>query len=247
MTRIICIHGAWQGAWAWDRLVPLLADSGIAATALDLPGNGSDDTPAEVVSLELYVRFISTKLNTELGKVWLLAHSGAGVIASQVAEEMPEQVAGIIYVAGIMLPSGGTFAELVAEHAKVDSRAVGISPYLQWSTDRKTSWVPGDAARNIFFHDADPADANWAIGMLTPQAEGGRAVIPTLTSNRFGRTERIYVEAEADRSILLGLQRRMQALLPVTQTIALPTGHCPQLVAPKALSEIIKSVVRRWA
>jgi hypothetical protein len=47
---------------------------------------------------------------------------------------------------------------------------------------------------------------------------------------------RFYVEALADRSIVLNVQRRMQSLLPGATVASLPTGHAPQLAAPKALA-----------
>jgi pimeloyl-ACP methyl ester carboxylesterase len=36
----ILIHGAWQGAWAWETIVPRLEALGHDAIAVDLPGNG---------------------------------------------------------------------------------------------------------------------------------------------------------------------------------------------------------------
>jgi pimeloyl-ACP methyl ester carboxylesterase len=53
---VILIHGAWQGSWVWDRIIPTLARSaGITSVAIDLPGNGTDGTKAADVSLDLYV------------------------------------------------------------------------------------------------------------------------------------------------------------------------------------------------
>jgi pimeloyl-ACP methyl ester carboxylesterase len=49
--------------------------------------------------------------------VSLIAHSGGGMTASQVAELAPDLVTGIVYVDGFMLPDGGSFAELVAAYS----------------------------------------------------------------------------------------------------------------------------------
>jgi pimeloyl-ACP methyl ester carboxylesterase len=244
VARVICIHGAWQGSWSWQRLTPLLTASGLSVEAVDLPGNGADNTPAEAVSLDLYVRYVLCRICVDDSRVWLIAHSGAGVIASQIAEAAPQRVAGIIYLAGIMLPSGGSFADLVTDLATLDPSAHGIRPFLEWSGDGQSSRVPADAARRIFLHDADAADADWVVRRLTPQPEGGRAIRPTLTPDRFGRVRRIYVEALADRSVVLRLQRAMQIAVPGSETYSLMTGHLPQLVAPGQVAEIVTSAIR---
>jgi pimeloyl-ACP methyl ester carboxylesterase len=74
-----------------------------------------------------------------------------------------------------------------------------------------------------------------AAARLTPQPQSGRAVSPRLTAERFGTVPRLYVEATEDRSVILAVQRRMQALVPGAAVVSLPTGHAPQLSAPAAL------------
>ncbi len=71
---------------------------------------------------------------------------------------------------------------------------------------------------------------------LTPQPERGRNIRAGLTPERFGTVPRLYVEAEADRSIVLACQRRMQALVPGAEVVTLLTGHAPHLAAPDLLA-----------
>jgi pimeloyl-ACP methyl ester carboxylesterase len=236
----VLIHGAWQGAWVWDRLIPLLATpGGITSVAVDLPGNGTDDTSPADVSLDLYVDHIGKLLQRLPDRVSLVAHSGGGVIASAVAERFPERISRIAYVVGMMLPDGATFAELVAELKDEYPNATGIGPHLIWSNDRLTSRVPVQAALTYFLHDCPPAEGAAAAQRLTSQPERGRAVRARLTAERFGRVPRLYVEAEADRSIILACQRRMQMLVPGAEVATLPTGHAPQLAAPSLLADVL--------
>jgi pimeloyl-ACP methyl ester carboxylesterase len=234
---VILLHGAWQGSWTWDRLMPFLSEAGLHVRAFDLPGNGSDDTDPADVSLDLYVGAVIRRIAEIDGSVSIVAHSGAGVVASQVAEACPERVDRLVYVAGMMLPDGVSFAEIVATVLADEPNAGGIGPHLVWSDDRLTSRVPAEAARRIFFHDC-PADlAEAAARRLTPQPERGRAVRPRLSAERFGRVPRFYLEARADRSVVPAVQRRMQALVPGAKVAALPTGHAPHLAAPKELAD----------
>ncbi|MBV8925080.1 MAG: alpha/beta hydrolase [Bradyrhizobium sp.] len=236
----ILIHGAWQGGWVWDRLIPLLASrASIQSFAIDLPGNGTDNTSPADVSLELYVDHIATLLKRLPERASLVAHSGGGVIASAVAERYPERVSRIAYVAGMMLPDGVAYADIVAELKRDYPNATGIAPHLIWSPDRLTSSVPVEAALTYFFHDCPSAEAAAAAQRLTPQPDRGRAVKVRLTPERFGRVPRLYVEAKADRSIILACQRHMQAHVPGAKVVTLPTGHAPHLAAPASLADAL--------
>lgn len=236
----VLIHGAWQGAWVWDRLIPLLANgAGITSVAVDLPGNGNDDIKPADVSLDSYVTHVGAVL-ARLGRpASLIAHSGGGVVASAVAERFPERVARIVYVAGMMLPSGMAFADLITELKGHHPDAAGIGPHLIWSRDRLISRVPMQAAFAYFFQDCSAADAAAAAQRLTPQPERGRAIRTQLTPDRFGRVPRLYVEAEADRAVIPACQRRMQELVPGAEVITMPTGHAPHLVAPRLLADAL--------
>ena len=50
MTTFGLVHGAWHGAWCWERLTPLLRQAGHDVVAMDLPvddNSASFDTYAD--------------------------------------------------------------------------------------------------------------------------------------------------------------------------------------------------------
>ena len=228
---VALIHGAWQGAWAWERLTPLLRRAGLSVLAVDLPRGE--------VSLADYLDHIGGRIARLDGKVSLVGHSGGGMVATAAAEAFCERVARVAYVAGMMLPSGMTFAQLRESMAEEVGAAPGVVGELIWSADGQTSRVPAPAARAIFYHDCPPDLAAAAAQKLTPQHEGGRALQVSWTAERFGALPRLYVEATEDRSLPLALQRRMQALTPGAEVMSLPTGHAPQLSAPETLAQAL--------
>lgn len=242
---VILVHGAWQGAWVWARFAPLLAAAGFAPVAIDLPGNGTDDTPPEAVDLALYVQHVIGIIKRHGSVVALIGHSGGGAVISQVAEALPDHVKGLVYVAGMMLPDGIGYGDLVREALPEHPQAPGISPYLVWSADGSTSSVPPEAGANLFLNDMDRDEALELAGRLTPQPEGGRAVAPRITAERFGRVPRLYVEATNDRSVFVFLQRRMQQLVPGAEIATLHTGHAPHVSAPEALAVPVIDFLRR--
>lgn len=245
-ASMVLIHGAWQGSWAWDAWIPELAARGWHAHAVDLPGNGVPGTPqaAAHASMQSGIALLEQTLSSTTAPVVVVAHSGAGILASQLAEHFPERVACVVYVAGMMLPSGMAYAQLVSASLPDVPGAAGIAPYLEWSEDLSTSTVPPAAALQIFVHDCAPDHAREAAARLRPQQESGRALVASLTPERFGRVPRIYIEALKDRSILLPVQRRMQALVPGAIVHSINCGHVPHLARPGELADIVCSALR---
>ena len=144
-----------------------------------------------------------------------------------------DSIAGVAYVAGMMLPSGMGFGELCAELARDFPEVSGIGPYLEAAPGG--SRVPGDAACALFFHDAPAQAAITAARRLTVQPDGGRDIAAQWTAARFGRLPRLYIEATQDRSVLPRVQQRMQQLVPGAERVVLDCGHAPQLAMPDAL------------
>ncbi len=236
---LVMIHGAWQGSWAWAALIPKLEASGFRCHAVDMPGNGHDRTRPEDVSMAIYMAYLRGVLDGIGGPVIVIGHSSGGIIASQLGEEEAKRVKSILYIAGMMLPSGMKFAELVADFSKNDPAALGIVPYLAWSRDRETSTVKPGAARNIFYQDCSNPKANAAAKLLRPHPERGRDIAARLTKGRFGRIPRAFIEARLDQSVLHKMQRRMQKLVPGAHRYSIDSGHAPQLAQPDALAKII--------
>jgi pimeloyl-ACP methyl ester carboxylesterase len=236
---VVLIHGAWQGSWAWARFTPYLTAAGLAAHAVDLPGNGVDGSDPAGVTFEACLQHVHGVVRALGRPVSLVGHSGGGLLVTAFAERWPDDVSRLVYVVGMMLPDGTSFEKLVASVRQDHPEASGIGPYLEWSADRKVSRVPPEAAIAIFLQDCDASDAAAAAAQLTPQGEGGRAVTTPATAERYGRIPRLYVEALHDRSLILPVQRAMQALAPGASVVSLPTGHAPQFSAPAALAEAI--------
>ncbi|WP_420390325.1 alpha/beta fold hydrolase [Marinobacter sp.] len=231
-TTAVLIHGAWAGGWVWETITPYLKEQGFNVMAPDLPGCGSRlGNPADA-SLSQCVDDLEKMLQKVEGPLLLVGHSGGGAVATQLAEAIPERVIGVAYLAGMMLPSGTGFGQIVSDMLEQYPEASGIGPFLTWEDNGQVSRVPADAIRQIFLQDVSESIAEQAIPRFNPQAEGSRMLVPHWTDARFGKLPRLYIEARQDRSVILPVQRRMQQLVPGASIVSLDTGHVPQVAAP---------------
>ncbi|WP_430460532.1 alpha/beta fold hydrolase [Thalassolituus sp. LLYu03] len=241
---LLLIHGAWAGRWVWDAIQPEFAARGLDAYAVDLPGNGTDQIPADAVNLKRYLDYLTDVAEQIPGRITLVAHSGAGVIAMALAERMPERIEALVIIAGMMLPSGMSFGDLISRLQTQHPEVSGINPYLLWNDDHSASRVPVIAARDIFFNDLDDETAISAAQKLTAQPEGGKTLVAHWSEERAGRIPRLYIEAQQDRSVVLVLQRTMQALVPGAVVVSLNAGHAPQVSMPQRVAAEIDQFLR---
>lgn len=238
-VSLILIHGAWQTSAAWGIVAPRLREQGFDVHVIDLPGNGHDATPPEKVSLDLYAAHVGQVVSECKGPVVLVGHSGGATVASQVAENMPGRIAGLIFIAGIMLPSGVSLGELT-EDSPSQRDDSGIWPRLVWDEGETVSRVLERDALEIFYHDAPEVSARKAAAALVPQPFFGLVLRPHLSAERFGSVPRVYVEALRDRSIPIETQRLMQKRVPGARVLQLDSGHAPLLSKPEEVVDIIE-------
>jgi pimeloyl-ACP methyl ester carboxylesterase len=233
VATFVLVHGAFHGAWCWARLVPELEARGHRAVALDLPGLGEDRTPLGEVTLEGNVAAVAGVVGRQAEPVVLVGHSMGGVTIASVAEQMPERIALLVFLAAFMPRSGESVLSL--------SRSPGArresGPPAFTRTPDGLGFMPVlERARAVFYARCSNKDVAYAIRRLRPQALAVQRAPVTLTEQRYGTVPRVFFECLEDNAVSLGLQRSMvqQSPCPV---VSLPTDHSPFFSAPALLAE----------
>jgi pimeloyl-ACP methyl ester carboxylesterase len=236
----LLLHGAWAGRWVWDAVAPLLGAAGHAVVAPDLPGRGPWTASDSVTVNDMVDHALATLAGME-GPWIVVGHSGGGIITTMVAERLvarqPGSAAGLVYLAGMMLPSGMAFPEACTIAGAPPPQ--GIEPFLQPTADGLGTFVPPEAAEDIFFQCADPADARAAAARLNAQLNTSWMVAPHWTAGGAGTVPRLYIEAQQDRSVPIAVQRAMQRLVPGARIATLDTDHAPQLSCPDRVAALL--------
>lgn len=232
--HFVLVHGAWHGAWCWDRLARALRAAGAEVSAPDLPGHGDDRTPLEDVSLASYAERVAALLRELDRPVELVGHSMGGAVISAAAELMPGHVAGLTYLCAFLLEDGATLAATGAGDR--DSR---LNAAIRRDPDSGGLVVPTDAAREIFYGGCPADEVEAALDRLRPQASAPLQAPVHVSEERWGRIPRAYVLCTEDRAVSPTLQQAMIDRLPCDPVVELACGHSPFLAEPDHLADTL--------
>lgn len=103
--NFLFLHGSWHGAWCWHKVLPEMAMAGHCAVAVDLPGRGRNPAPPMMVGLSRMVDAAERALPCG-AKTTVVVHGRNGIVASALAERVPDLIERTIYLASYMLPTG---------------------------------------------------------------------------------------------------------------------------------------------
>ncbi|WP_200306528.1 alpha/beta fold hydrolase [Paracraurococcus ruber] len=112
-TFLIC-HGAWGGGWAWRKLRPLMREAGHEMFTPTYTGLGERAHLAHpLVDLETHVEDILAVIAAEdLHDLILVGHSYGGMVATGVADRVPERLRHLLYLDAFVPADGQSLADL---------------------------------------------------------------------------------------------------------------------------------------
>jgi pimeloyl-ACP methyl ester carboxylesterase len=231
MARIVLVHGAWGGAWIWEKVEEPLEARGHRVETLDLPGAGDDRTPPEQINLDLYAERICAKLGESPEQAVLVGHSMGGMAVTQAASRCPGRVASLIYVAAFLPGEGQSLVGLTelpegkGDHVQETMVVSGEPPIAELSEEDSII---------AFYNLSSPDVAKWAAGMQRSQP-----AVPMLDeaklSEGYENIPRSYIHCTRDQANMPALQRRMMKERGVEPVIEIETDHTPHLSAPDEL------------
>ena len=235
MSEFVLVHGAWHGAWCWEKVVPLLAARGHRVRAIDLPGHGDDPKPPGQVGWDDYMARMGETIASAQERPILVGHSLGGAVITGAADHWPERIRALVYLCAI-LPDAPDF---MSRFTVTSALTGGVRP----APDGSVMELDPAVVRDAFYHDCTDADAARAAARLQPQPAGGFQMKFDLAPGRFGRVPRHYIECTEDRAIDIASQRKMHASMPCT-VHTLTASHSPFLSMPDRLTDVLERVAR---
>ncbi len=233
----VLVHGAWADESAWGFVRNELAKNA-NVVVVNLPAHGIDLTPANAVSLNDYVKAVTNVINQQPGKITLVGHSMAGVVISQVAENIPTKINKLVYVSAYLPKNGEDILSLSKQDAQSKvGNALEFTPDYSAATIKKDMIAPAVCAdcpefmkeALVKYHKAEPAK---------PLSE--KAV---LSSAKFGSVPKYYIHTSQDQAVGYELQKMMvKNNATIKQTFVMSTSHLPFVVQPMEFVKIITSL-----
>lgn len=243
MATFVLVHGAYHGAWCWERLRRRLELGGHRVFADDLPGHGKDFDPAKA-TLEAYADATAALIrgiggSAGEGGVHLVGHSMAGAVIAETAERVPEFLAGLVFLTAYLPENGLSVADLARldEQVSIEAKRVEIDGVKCLELDEAV-------LRRHFYQDASDDQFDWVRERIRPQAIKPFVTPVAITPDRFGQVPRAYVHCEKDKAIGLFLQHRMERATPCHPVLRLATGHSPFVTDVDALAQVMHETVR---
>jgi pimeloyl-ACP methyl ester carboxylesterase len=209
---ILFVHGAFHGAWCWERVVARLEGQGIVCRCIELHRGGLD---ADVAAIRAEVDALAAAGH----RVVVVGHS---LGCASVSSLTPEGIAHAVFLAG---PLAGPGLPPARECTMPE-----FFPSLTFGDDG-TMMIDLEVARELFYHDCSPTDADAAIAKLKPNSNYS-AVQATDTPFHEAVTS-TYIWCDDDRAVRPDYQRQIAKVTRYSEGLA--SSHSPMLSAPDEL------------
>ena len=234
MANYLLIHGAMRGAWLWDRVMPLLLRGGANPIAIDLPGHGYRASEGAFVTMSNYISDVIDFVRKEnLRDLVLVGHSMSGIIISKVAEEIPERVKHLVYLAAVVARSGEALIDLLTPERQDALRK------LQGKT--KEVFGTPDQLRPMYFTDLEGEVKESYLRQLTPQPLA--VFFEKMHFRQFPNIDipRTYILGLTDKSLPPDLTRKFAERLGVTP-LEIDAGHDLMVSRPDEVAKILLGI-----
>lgn len=232
MATIVLVAGAQLGAWAWKRVTPRLRAAGHDVYPVTLTGLGDRahlGTPE--TNFSTHVQDVVAAIETEdLTDVVLVGHSYSGSVVTAVSHRIPDRLAQLVYVDGVLPKDGRSLQDEAPQEYKdlVESWLAAGQWRMPLLSDDILSMYYGD-------HQLTPEDRAWM-----DRYSVGHPIATEL--------ETIHLDNPAAKSVARTYIRCENTPYPAPVDPSrdadwgwrtLPTGHWPQFTMPAELSALI--------
>jgi pimeloyl-ACP methyl ester carboxylesterase len=224
-ATIVLVHGAWHGAWCWEKVQRLLDRADVDAVAVELQLTSLDDDAA---TTEAAIRAID-------GPVIACGHSYGGAVITRAGDQ--PNVERLVYLTAFACDADESPAR-TAPDAGVPSG--DLSGVLVISEDRSSVDLDAARAPGAFYNDCAADDVAFALERLRPMQ---LACLTTPVGPPAWRAKpATYVVCTEDRAVHPELQRIMAKRC--TESVDFPTGHSPFLNRPDLVADLLVDLAR---
>ncbi|AKG24163.1 alpha/beta fold hydrolase [Calothrix sp. 336/3] len=247
MSLFCLVHGAFQGAWCWDLLIPYLEAQGHKTIAVDLP---IEDASA---SLSQFADVVFQALPKTDDDIILVGHSMAGTVIPLVAET--RKVRQLIFLTALIPSPGISTLDQFAHHldtetlksfnytAKEPSLLAKFrdEPLIFNAVSIGKDFSDQAVLREFFYEDCQEDIIEWALSNSRPQKSMAYIFEDNPLKN-FPDIDCKYIFCTHDQIFSSEWSRYAPPKRLGIDVIEMPGGHCPHISRPAHLAEILTNI-----
>lgn len=224
-ATVVLVHGAWHGAWCWEKVVPLLERDGIRVVAIHLP----------LTSLHDDVRATADALDRIDGRGVLCGHSYGGAVITGAGDH--PAVEHLVYLTAFACDEGESPSATAVD---TPLPSTDLPDALAFNDDGTIVSLKPDSAVKGLYHDCDPVDVDAALARLRPMSL--RCLTTPVGPPAWRVKPSTYVVCAEDQGVHPELQRLMARRC--TNSIEWPTAHSPFLNRPDLVASLLAGLAR---
>ena len=228
LSPIVMVHGAWHGAWCWEKLRPLLGEKGLTVYTPTQTGVGEKAHLISMdISLATFVDDIVQVLEThDLHQVVLVGHSFGGISISGVADRIPHRIRQLVYLDALLLHHGQSVFDILPPDMAAARRQLAIQ------SSGGLSLPPPDP---LVLGVTDAEDAEWVKARCTPHPLSTYEAKMHLTHPLGNGLPATYI-AVVPHYLPTTSSRDYAKSRSDWQYVEMPAGHDAMVTSPEHLS-----------
>jgi pimeloyl-ACP methyl ester carboxylesterase len=235
MAIFLICHGAWSAGWAWKKVRPLLRGAGHEVFTPTYTGLGERAHHASPqVDLETHIADVLGTIEFEaLDGIALVGHSYGGMVATGVADRVPERIRELIYLDAFVPANGQSLLDLLPPGPRPAPARDGVAEWL----------IPPNPTPP----DTSEADLVWIMPRRRPQPVKTFSQ-PLHLRNAASDVPRsyIYCTRKTGDDPFLQFSKRFKAD-PAWRYHEIDASHSPNVTAPEALVRLLCEIAGQRA
>jgi pimeloyl-ACP methyl ester carboxylesterase len=230
-STFLVAHGAWSAGWAWKKMHPLMAAAGHRLITPTYTGLGEREHLANPsIDLETHILDMLGVIRFEqLSDFILIGHSYGGMVATGVADRVPERIKKLVYLDAFVPKDGQALIDLMPAETRQRMRA-GVAAGDGWR-----------APPNPPPPDTSADDVKWIQALRMPQPFKCFET-PLRLRNGDSKLSRTYVYCQlktADDTFRQFAERAKRERWDYREIDA---SHSPHVTAPDALTSLLSAI-----